>query len=86
MKRILLLVTLAIGMVACSNDDAPTTPTPKPCNCLKQTWVKPILSPSTAWYFNGDTEFYSNNCADNGKVIPGNSGQGVEFQYRIKCN
>jgi hypothetical protein len=27
MKRILLLVTLAIGMVACSTDDAPTTET-----------------------------------------------------------
>jgi hypothetical protein len=34
MKKILLLVTLAIGMMACSTDDAPTTPTtPVDCNC-----------------------------------------------------
>jgi hypothetical protein len=85
MKKIITLLAIGFTFISCDKDDATTT-TPPSCNCVKQTWVKPILSPSTAWYFNGDTEFYSNNCADNGKVIPGNSGQGVEFQYRIKCN
>ncbi len=84
MKK-LFLSALAIGMMACSNDDQPT-PKPTTCNCLKQTWVKQTLSYPAVWYFNGDTEFYSNNCADNGKVISGNSGQGYDFQYRVKCN
>ena len=36
MKKLLLL-TLAIGMMACSNDEAVTTPQPPPldCNCDK---------------------------------------------------
>jgi hypothetical protein len=61
MKRILLLVTLAIGMMACSTDDAPTTPPINQiatCNCYKvleyndytYNWNTGQGS-STGWYF-----------------------------------
>lgn len=86
MKK-LLLFTFAIGMVACSKPDAPVeTPKPKTCNCVKQTWLKGILQPNSAYYFNGGTEFYSNNCSDDGKIIPGSQGNGIIFEYRVKCN
>lgn len=85
MKKIITLLAIGFTFISCDKDDATTT-TPPSCNCVKQTWIRQINPTLTQWNFNGATEFYSNNCADNGKVIPGHTGQGLEFQYRIKCN
>ena len=82
MKRILLLVTLAIGIMACSTDDAPTTPTPinqiATCNCYKvleyndytYNWNTGQGS-STGWYFVLNVaNSNSTDCTTNGVILP----------------
>jgi hypothetical protein len=85
MKKLLLLAA-ALLFISCSKDDKDTELIDPTCECLKQTWVRQTNPTVTAWSFNGATEFYSNDCDDDGKIFPGNSGQGIEFQYRIKCD
>jgi hypothetical protein len=79
MKRILLLVTLAIGMVSCSTEDAPTTQTtPVDCNCYKvleyndytYNWSTGQGS-STGWYFVLNVaNSNSTDCTTNGVILP----------------
>ena len=84
MKKLILLV--AVAFIGCTpNEKEQQIINPKTCDCYKETWIKPILGSQNSWYANGYKEFYSNNCSDDGKVLPGHSGNGVEFQYRIKC-
>ena len=83
MKKIITIAALVL-LMSCDKDEAVTTP--PSCNCVKQTWIRQINPTVTQWNFNGSTEPYSTNCADDGKVLPGHTGQGLEFQYRVKCN
>jgi hypothetical protein len=88
MKKLLLIALMAVAAVSCKKEEAPKpapTPTPKPCICEKQTWLRPQLVLPFQWRTNGTTEFYSNNCADNGRVLPGHTGLGYVFEYRIVC-
>lgn len=86
MKKIITLLAIGFTFTSCDKDDVDPTPKPQTCNCVKQTWIRQINPTLTQWNFNGATEFYSNNCTDDGKIINGHSGQGLEFQYRVKCN
>jgi hypothetical protein len=47
MKRILLLVTLAIGMVACSKDDPPTTQNQNSSKRYQKQVVNGVLTSNT---------------------------------------
>jgi hypothetical protein len=86
MKKLLLIALMAVAAVSCKKEEAPKpAPTPKPCICEKQTWLRPQLVLPFQWRTNGTTEFYSNNCADNGRVLPGHTGLGYVFEYRIVC-
>ncbi|WP_396195916.1 hypothetical protein [Flavobacterium sp.] len=79
MKKILLLVTLAIGMVACSTDEVPTPTTQLVyCNCYKvleyndytYNWNTGQGS-STGWYFVLNVvNSTSTDCTTNGVILP----------------
>ena len=87
MKKLALLLTIVILYGCKKEEQTIKTPTPiKTCDCQKQTWIKRSIELPIAWRWNGGTEFYSNNCADNGRVVGGYSGNGYDIEYRIKCN
>jgi hypothetical protein len=85
MKKLLLIALMAVAAISCKKEEAPKPATPKPCICEKQTWLRPQLVLPFQWRTNGTTEFFSNNCADNGRVLPGHTGLGYVFEYRIVC-
>lgn len=72
--------------ISCEKDEINQINTPITCNCMQQTWVRQINPIMTQWNFNGNSIFYSNDCDDNNKIVGGYSGNGLEIQYRIKCN
>ena len=74
MKKLLLIF---IFFISCTAEDNQLT-----CDCQKETWLR---YNGGAWYHNGYKEYYSNDCSDDGDVIGGHSGQGYDFEYRIKC-
>jgi hypothetical protein len=96
MKRILLLVTLAIGMMACSTDDAPTTPTPaQTCNCDKVferntlTLTNGIWVPSGWVLVNNSYPNFTTDCSLDGQTSneqsQGNGQTTVLTRFRIIC-
>jgi hypothetical protein len=81
MKRILTTILLSLFMVACSTDDAPTTPKPTnqivTCNCYKvleyndytYNWSTGQGS-STGWYFVLNVaNSASTDCTTNGAIL-----------------
>jgi hypothetical protein len=85
MEKVLLITVLAIGLLSCKKEEAPKPAPPKPCICEKQTWIRPRLTLPHQWQWNGYAEFFSNNCADNGRVVGGHSGTSYVLEYRIVC-
>jgi hypothetical protein len=79
MKKLLLILAIAITFLSCSTNSVTDDDL---CNCQKETWLR---YNGGEWYTNGAKTFYSNDCTDNGDVIAGHSGQGYDFQYRINC-
>lgn len=100
MKKILFICS-ALFLIGCGSSD-------KDCNCTQQKYqrlaVYTIPSSSTPstfvsaseWVKTGNSETAGNNCDDNGKVKPVNSGNDVynptnntvsrmEYEYRVTC-
>jgi hypothetical protein len=79
MKKLILILAIATTFFSCEAEEV----TSNTCECVKETWLR---YNGGAWYHNGATSFYSNDCSDDGDIINGHSGQGYDFQYRINCN
>lgn len=92
--KIIKLLLLTILFVSCEAEDSITS---NECECIKYTEVRVILYDDnnnvlndTGYQENGATEFYSNDCEDDNKIIGGHTGQFpnqiVMFRYNVKCN
>ena len=99
MKKTLLL--LAITMFSCSRDEMPepvAAPVKKECYVERVTEFRQVtfnssgvITSDSGYIPNGAREFYSKNCDDCGKVLPGaTETQGVGFIRYLravtKCN
>jgi hypothetical protein len=96
-KKITLLAALLI--ISCTKPEIPTQPNPTPvvCNVQRYTEVRTItfnnsgsIISDTGFVENGAKSFYSNNCNDCGKILPGGySGTTLniyaEIRYVAKC-
>lgn len=82
MIKKIILILIAITIFSCEKEDLIISD----CDCYKLTYVR-FNTPTSLgeYYFNGTKEFYSNDCTDDGYRVGGYSGQGVDVEYRIKC-
>lgn len=98
MKK-LILILLAIILNSCTADEIPQTEPVKPTTCemwkfvqMRQWTTVNGVTTYIDWTYTGTKEFYSNNCADEGKIIPWYGGsasanyeiRSFEFRYIIK--
>lgn len=76
------LILIAITIFSCEKEELIIVN----CNCYKLTYIRFNTTTNLGeYYFNGTKEYYSNDCTDDGDRVGGYSGQGVDVEYRIKC-
>ena len=96
MKKLILIGIVFIS--SCSTPEiTPPTPVVTTCNVEKYTEVRTIVyatatqpQTDTGFVENGAKAFYSNDCKDCGKVLPGGSSTSglnyyQEIRYIAKC-
>jgi hypothetical protein len=88
MRKLIIFALLAI-MVSCKKDDPVL---PEVCDMWKYT-ERRVVTVSTGVFGNWEPHpvaptFYSKNCGDEGKIIPGNThypdGQILTYRYVIR--
>ena len=97
MKKIIIIIGIALLFLSCSNDDQPTQSTS--CNCVKliqqrvRTYNSNLqLISDTGWKSAGAGQVASDvkDCSQDGKIVYTNSQstqtQIIEFRHILKCN
>ena len=77
--KTLILILLAIFLIGCEAEQSEQST----CDCYKETWVR---YGQNEWYKNGSSNFYSNDCDDDGREVgQPYSGQGYDVKYIVDC-